>query len=386
MNYYQLTDPLRAGQIIREDGRKHFRFVYGSYQWDRTTLFQAYLTEGTPLFGKYQPVTEEQAMKLLTQYGRNLATVLKKADEIAEKAHAGQVCKGGRPYIEHPRTVADNLVDWDEKIVALLHDVCEDTPVTLAELRSKGIPPHLCLAIDLLTKKEGQSYQEYLRALRQNRIARNVKLMDLSHNMDIDRIPNPTDEDRKRVEKYKKARQYLYGDIPEFREELDEKAAEQPQKAWLSSETIYKNIYPLALGGRKVPHGVSNPVLRDRNGQLCMAFFVYTYTRDDLEKGMVRRPGSWMIADPVNGKLLEEISCGTEDFSNASKEERYSTDNPNGPKSREFFSETYRLLDAVRQEYSKTGKLDKETYRQYLETVLQAVPPAYHRFYRELSL
>jgi len=159
MNYYQLTDPLRSGQIIREDGRKHFRFVFGSYQWERTTLFQAYLTEGTPFFGKYCSVSEEKAMELLKQYGRNLAGLLQKADAIAEKAHAGQVCKGGEPYIEHPRTVAENLVDWEEKIVALLHDVCEDTPWTVKQLQAEGFPTHLCLAIDLLTKKEGQSYQ-----------------------------------------------------------------------------------------------------------------------------------------------------------------------------------------------------------------------------------
>lgn len=386
MNYYQLTDPLRSGQIIREDGRKHFRFVFGSYQWERTTLFQAYLTEGTPFFGKYCAVSEEKAMELLKQYGRNLAGLLQKADAIAEKAHAGQVCKAGKPYIEHPRTVAENLVDWEEKIVALLHDVCEDAPWTVKQLQAEGFPSHLCLAIDLLTKKEGQSYQDYLRLVRQNRIARNVKLMDLSHNMDIDRIPQPTEKDLKRVEKYKKARQYLYGDIPEFTEELREDEGEKPEKAWLTAEQIYKNIYPLALGGRKVPHGVSNPVLRIRNGQLCMAFFVYTYTREHLKQGMVRRPCDWMVADLVNGRLLEEISCSKEDFSDASKETWYSTDNPGGAKSGEFFGEAYAILDAVRQEYSKTGKLDESAYRRYLDKILQAVPPAYHRFYRELSL
>ena len=221
MDYYQLTAGNRAGQIIRQDGRKHYRFVFGSYQWERTTLFQAYLTKGTPLAGKYRPISEQEAQALLTENGRKLAQLLQKAEALATQAHAGQVDKAGVPYIEHPRTVADSLLDWEEKIVAWLHDVCEDTPWTVEMLHEQGFPPHICHAIDLMTRKSDVPYGQYLTALRQDRLARNVKLMDLSHNMDIDRIPQPTDRDYKRLEKYKKARQFLYGDIPEFTEDVE---------------------------------------------------------------------------------------------------------------------------------------------------------------------
>jgi len=383
MNYYELLDDLRAGDLIREDGRRHYRFVFGSFQWERTTLFQAYITENTPLTGKFRPVSEEQAQEKLMVQGRKLSQLLKKADTIAEEAHAGQVDKAGKPYIEHPRAVADSLTDWEEKIVALLHDVCEDTPWTVADLRRSGFTPKICAAVDLMTHRPEDSYGQYLTRLRNNRIARNVKLMDLSHNMDLDRIPNPTDKDRARVEKYRKARQFLYGDIPGFEEAVD---AERPEKSLIPVMQIYQRIYPQALEGQKVPYGLSNPVLHQRNGQLCLAFFVYTYSRADLQKGELGRPVRWILADPVSGKLQENIPCSREDFSGASRAERFSTANPNGPVGAQQLAAAYARLDTVRQTMVQTGQPDRQEYQQYLDQMLTAVPPAYHRFYRELSI
>lgn len=133
-----------------------------------------------------------------------------KALRIAKTAHEGQYDKGGKPYILHPLTVAGKVEKPEEKITALLHDVVEDTDVTLEEL-SGTFPPLIVDAVDRLTKKKGQGYslEKYLEGVRENEIARKVKLADLEHNMDLSRIPNPTEEDYRRGEKYRKCTEFL---------------------------------------------------------------------------------------------------------------------------------------------------------------------------------
>lgn len=134
---------------------------------------------------------------------------LRLAVEVATKAHEGQTDKGGRPYILHPKTVAEALELTEHKIIAYLHDVCEDTPITPDDLRSMGFSERIVVAIDTLTRRNGQSYEEYIENIRKNEDARLVKLADLRHNMDISRIPNPTQRDYQRVEKYKRALEIL---------------------------------------------------------------------------------------------------------------------------------------------------------------------------------
>lgn len=133
-----------------------------------------------------------------------------KALRIAETAHEGQYDKGGTPYILHPLTVAGKVREPEEKIAALLHDVVEDTEVTLEEL-AREFPPVIVEAVDRLTKKKGPGYslEAYLEGVRENKIARKVKLADLEHNMDLSRIPNPGQEDYSRQEKYRKCMEFL---------------------------------------------------------------------------------------------------------------------------------------------------------------------------------
>ena len=127
---------------------------------------------------------------------------------IAAKAHLGQVDKGGRPYLLHPLAVARQVLQPESKILALLHDVPEDTDVTLDQL-APILPPRLLHALDLLTRRPGEPYQEYIERLAGDPLAVQVKLADLTHNMDLSRIPHPTDKDLRRLEKYKKAYAYL---------------------------------------------------------------------------------------------------------------------------------------------------------------------------------
>ena len=107
---------------------------------------------------------------------------VKLAHEIAKRAHKGQVDKAGAPYILHPETVASFVTKDDEKIVAYLHDVIEDTPCQLRDLENAGFSSEIIKAVDLLTRKTGQSYKQYLKLVKTNELARVVKLADLKHN------------------------------------------------------------------------------------------------------------------------------------------------------------------------------------------------------------
>ncbi len=112
------------------------------------------------------------------------------AEEIATKAHSGQVDKAGVSYIYHPKTVASNCNSIYAKIVGWLHDVIEDTDVTLEELKQQGFDDFLLEALDCVTKPEiGYDETVYYDRIKHNKIAREVKLADLTHNADISRIP-----------------------------------------------------------------------------------------------------------------------------------------------------------------------------------------------------
>lgn len=137
--------------------------------------------------------------------------MLEKAFKISYMAHKDQVDKGGAPYYLHPIFVALNMETEDQKIVALLHDVVEDTEITLDDLRQEGFSENIVDAVDAITKK-GEAYEVYLQKVKANALARAVKIGDLKHNSDITRLKNPTEKDIKRIEKYKKSLDYLLAD------------------------------------------------------------------------------------------------------------------------------------------------------------------------------
>lgn len=134
---------------------------------------------------------------------------VKLAHEIAKRAHKGQFDKAGAPYILHPETVASFVTKDDEKIVAYLHDVIEDTPCQLRDLENAGFSSEIVNAVDLLTRKTGQSYKQYLKLVKTNELARVVKLADLKHNSDLSRLTHVTENDIKRLKKYQDAIVFL---------------------------------------------------------------------------------------------------------------------------------------------------------------------------------
>ena len=137
-------------------------------------------------------------------------STLEKAIAIAAYAHEGQVDKGGAAYILHPLRVMMAVEGEYLQIAAVLHDVLEDSEVTVKDLADAGIPQPVILAVIALTRLPGMSRIDAARMAASNPIARVVKIADLEDNMRLDRISSPTPEDYKRVAEYRSTREQLF--------------------------------------------------------------------------------------------------------------------------------------------------------------------------------
>jgi (p)ppGpp synthase/HD superfamily hydrolase len=135
--------------------------------------------------------------------------MLEKAIEIALRAHAGQKGKDGTPYVLHPLRLMTRMERDEERMAAVLHDVVEDSEVTLEELRELGMPREVVEAVGLLTHEEGVAYEDYVRRLADHPVARRIKLADLEDNSDIRRLTGMEEKDIERLRKYHRAWQIL---------------------------------------------------------------------------------------------------------------------------------------------------------------------------------
>ena len=124
----------------------------------------------------------------------------KRAMKIAYEAHHGQVDKGGMPYIFHPYHLAEQMDDEISTCAALLHDVVEDTEVTFEDLE-KHFPPEVMEVLKLLTHADDEDYYVYVRRLKDNPIAKKIKLADIAHNSDQSRLVG-TDKDNPKTKEY----------------------------------------------------------------------------------------------------------------------------------------------------------------------------------------
>ena len=128
-----------------------------------------------------------------------------KAAEIATKAHEGQTDKSGKPYIGHVMRVSFGCKTQKSKVIALLHDVVEDTPVTPDELRAEGIPTDIVEAVLILSRRQGEEYEQYINRVAPHPLCREVKIADLEDNMDVRRLAEIGEADIRRLKKYHKA-------------------------------------------------------------------------------------------------------------------------------------------------------------------------------------
>jgi (p)ppGpp synthase/HD superfamily hydrolase len=134
---------------------------------------------------------------------------LDRAIELASAYHAGQLDKAGEPYILHPLRVMLSLTGETERIVVVLHDIIEDTAATVETLETCGFSREVVYVVDLLTHAEGEPYVEYIDRIARHPIAARVKLADLADNMNLDRLPDPSETDWQRYVRYRQARAVL---------------------------------------------------------------------------------------------------------------------------------------------------------------------------------
>lgn len=133
--------------------------------------------------------------------------MLEDAVALAVEAHRGQKDKAGQPYILHPLRVMLRLDTEEARRVGILHDVVEDSTVTLDELRGRGYPERELAALDALTRRSaaGETYEAFIARVAANPLARVVKLADLEDNMDVRRLPTIDEVARERLERYRRA-------------------------------------------------------------------------------------------------------------------------------------------------------------------------------------
>jgi len=134
---------------------------------------------------------------------------LERALAIALEAHGGVVDKGGSPYILHPLRLMLAMTSEEEQLVALLHDVVEDSPWTLDALREAGFSEAVVAGVDGLTRREGESYEDFIARIAPDPLARRVKLADIEDNMDIRRLGEVGEKEMERLRRYQRARQVL---------------------------------------------------------------------------------------------------------------------------------------------------------------------------------
>src|SRR5262245_29232178 len=130
---------------------------------------------------------------------------LERAILIAAQAHLGQKDKSGAPYILHPLRVMMRMESEAAMIAAVLHDVVEDSDWTLEQLRGEGFSEEVLQAVDRLTHRGGESYDEFIARVETSSIARQVKIADLEDNMNVKRIGEMSPKDLARIEKYHRA-------------------------------------------------------------------------------------------------------------------------------------------------------------------------------------
>ena len=203
--------PMVEWRASRKMGCKKLGFhvhghIHNGYRDGYRDLFLAphALNAGVDING-FAPVTFDELVKNNETHALNmLKSPVDKALFLASKYHMYQTDKSGKPYVEHPKAVAAQLSDEAGKTVGLLHDTLEDTDISV-ELLEKTFAPEIVDAVKAMTHDPSEDYFDYIERVKQNDIARRVKLADLTHNMDMSRFKFVTDRDVARYEKYKKA-------------------------------------------------------------------------------------------------------------------------------------------------------------------------------------
>lgn len=150
--------------------------------------------------------------------------------------------------------------------------------------------------------------------------------------------------------------------------------------------TLLRNLKLACLGGAKIPHSMSNPVIRIEDGKPYVAVFVYIYKKENLVEKKMPRPSTWMIADIETGEVIIEYKCKEKDFTSAPFDALYDLNDPDKKvPTKEDFAKIYGLFDSLRAQCIEKGTCTLEMEKEYLDRVLEVTPRSYRMFYKDLT-
>lgn len=200
--------------------------------------------------------------------------------------------KGGSPYILHCLSVMNKMSTVKQKIVAVLHDVVEDTNTTLDDLLRWGMSQEIVDAIDAITRRKDEPYRDYINRLAKNELAKVVKIADLEDNMDLSRIPNLTEDDIMRLKKYQKAYDFLKST---FIVKIDDNKSLEEQEFYKILGLIKKDhCYGSILKSNKhIRYIISSFDMRDRK-VFAIEFDDIKFDYRDSDERMYDRIVDWL--------------------------------------------------------------------------------------------
>ena len=273
----------------------------------------------------------------------------RKAFKIAFEAHKEQVDKSGMPYIHHPLHLAEQMNDEITTCVALLHDVVEDTDITFEDLIVEGFPDEVISALKLLTHDDSVPYMDYVEMLKDNTIARIVKLADLKHNSDPTRLKVIDEKAQKRIEKYQKAIRLLM-DVPESKKEDVTKT----KIIYFVHGTTYDNAAEKCSGWKQVELNDLGKEQAKNLGNVTKDIkFDVIFTSD-----LIRAIDSSNIAWPNYEKIIDERlrECNYGDYDGEVKnlvvyEEHVDEPFPNGESLKDVEKRIAEFIEFLRKEY-----------------------------------
>lgn len=189
-------------EIIKKEFDIYYRFTFSDLSYhnidrlEAKTIIETYNLRSATIVEAY-----EYLLSLNIHYNKSCCV----AFSLAEQKHKNQVDKAGCSYLLHPLHVANNFFPSNEKIVAILHDILEDTDTNEKMLYDMGFEEKIVAAIKGISRKKGEDYFDYIKRVKKNQLATTVKICDLKHNLDLSRIDIPTKRDYERMEKYRRA-------------------------------------------------------------------------------------------------------------------------------------------------------------------------------------
>lgn len=154
---------------------------------------------------------------------------------------------------------------------------------------------------------------------------------------------------------------------------------------FIKTQDIVKEMNRKALGGAKIPHSCSFPVLRKVDGKFVICMFTQLYTKEQMSSGMMQRPSLWCLTDIQDGENFREYNCKETEFCSAPYNMLYSRGTSEKIGNKQDIINLYSQFDDIRKHYIETGILDAFSYKKYLEDLFRIIPSGQINFYKELS-